>query len=149
MHTEIRLASIEDLAIVLPFVRTFHQVENIPIAEKDLKTSLSTLLNNDTLGGIWLIYCEGQAVGYIMLSFGYSLEFGGKDAFIDEFYIQPEFRGLGLGKETLKLIKMVAKELGICTLLLEVDKTKDKAQKLYSDLNFIFRDRYFLMLASL
>ncbi len=84
-----------------------------------------------------------------MLSFGYSLEFGGKDAFIDEFYIQPEFRGLGLGKETLKLIKMVAKELGICTLLLEVDKTKDKAQKLYSDLNFIFRDRYFLMLASL
>ncbi len=62
MHTEIRLASIEDLAIVLPFVRTFPQVENIPIAEKDLKTSLSTLLNNDTLGGIWLIYCEGQAV---------------------------------------------------------------------------------------
>lgn len=103
MHTEIRLASIEDLAIVLPFVQVFHQVENIPITEKDLKTSLTTLINNDMLGGIWLIYCEGNAVGYIMLCFGYSIEFCGKDAFIDEFCIQPEFRGKGLGKETLNL----------------------------------------------
>jgi ribosomal protein S18 acetylase RimI-like enzyme len=56
-----------------------------------------------------------------MLCFGYSIE----------------FRGKGLGKETLEFIKIVAKAHGVCTLLLEVDKTKFKAQNLYgSHLNF-------------
>ena len=31
-------------------------------------------------------------VGYIALGYGYAIEFAGRDAFIDEFYILPEFQ---------------------------------------------------------
>jgi GNAT superfamily N-acetyltransferase len=149
MKLEIRLASISDIQIVLSFVENFHAVEGISVTDKQRKIALTTLLNNKTLGEIWLLTVQGQAIGYIVLCFGFSIEFGGKDAFIEEFYITPEFRGKGLGKETLSLIKIVAKGHGVCTLLLEVDKTKSKAQELYSQLGFKRRDKYMLMSAKL
>jgi hypothetical protein len=73
------------MATVLPLVQAFHQVENLPITEKEI--SLATLLRNDSLGGIQLIYYQSQSVGYIMLCFGYGVELSRKDAFVDDFGI--------------------------------------------------------------
>jgi hypothetical protein len=35
------------------------------------------LLDDDRLGRIWIIQSDHQAVGYIALCLGYSIEFGG------------------------------------------------------------------------
>jgi len=36
------------------------------------------------MGRVWLIQYQGQVIGYVILTLGYSLEYGGRDAFIDE-----------------------------------------------------------------
>jgi GNAT superfamily N-acetyltransferase len=145
MQAEIKRASLEDLTVLLPLVREFHEVEGVTLAEAQRESSVKTLLADTRLGGIWLISCDRQIVGYIALCFGYSIEFAGKDAFIDEFYIRPEFRGKGLGKQTLELIKGVAQEQGIQALHLEVARSNLKAHKFYASLDFVDREKYVLM----
>jgi GNAT superfamily N-acetyltransferase len=145
MKANIKIALIGDLENLLPLVREFHEFEALQITEDVRKSSLTALLVNEQLGRIWLIYCDQQLVGYIALCLGYSIEFTGKDAFIDEFYIRPEFRGQGLGKQTLEFIKVAAKDLDIKAIHLEVARTNTNAHKLYTHSNFQVRDKYVLM----
>lgn len=144
-----QLAAIADLATLLPLVQAYHEFENLSLTDEQRENTIQTLLTNQTFGKIWLIDYQGQTIGYITLCFGYSIEFAGRDAFIDEFFIQSDFRGQGLGKEVLRQIKIAAKIEGIRTLHLEVAKTNLQAQKLYSGYNFQARDKYVLMSVNL
>jgi GNAT superfamily N-acetyltransferase len=146
---KLRLASSKDWEVLVQLVQEFHKFEGVNLSDEQRETSLKTLLENPELGGIWLIDCCDRVVGYVVLCIGYSIEFAGKDAFIDEFYIEPDFRGQGLGKQALELIKPLAKARGIRALHLEVERSHIKAQKLYTQANFEPREKYVLMSAKL
>ncbi len=145
LDAKIQLASEKNLAELLPLVRSYHKFEGINLTEKGRASSLHTLLCNQSLGRIWLVYCDTALVGYIVLCVGYSIEFAGLDAFIDEFYIDPKFRGKGIGMRALELVKVEAKKAGIRTIHLEVARTNTKAQALYSRVSFKSREKYVLM----
>jgi diamine N-acetyltransferase len=61
-------------------------------------------------------------VGYVVLSFDFSLEYGGKNAWIDELFIRPELRGKGIGSKALDFAVQVARECGAKVLHLEVNR---------------------------
>jgi ribosomal protein S18 acetylase RimI-like enzyme len=145
----LQLASIQDWEVLVQLVQAFHRFEGVNLSDEQRETSLKTLLKNPELGGIWLICCRNQVVGYIVLCIGYSIEFSGKDAFIDELYIEPDFRGKGLGRQSLELIKTLAKARGIRALHLEVERSHISAQKLYAQANFEVREKYVLLSAKL
>lgn len=84
------LAAIADLPILLELVKEFHAL-GLPFDEQADSDALKDLLTNESLGQVWLIQQEDQVIGYIILTLGYSLEYRGRDAFIDEFYIQPNY----------------------------------------------------------
>ena len=67
----------------------------------------------------------------MILTLGYSFEFRGRDAFIDELYIEPEFRRRGLGRRALEFVEEKARALGVNALHLEVDRGNDPAMELY------------------
>jgi GNAT superfamily N-acetyltransferase len=142
---ELKLASMADWEILLQLVQEFHELEGVNLSEQQRVTALKMLLENTELGSIWLISCNRQIVGYIALCFGYSLEFAGKDAFIDEFYIRSDYRGKGLGRQVLDQIKILAKARGIQALHLEVERSHIKAQRLYACAKFEAREKYVLM----
>jgi GNAT superfamily N-acetyltransferase len=145
MQAEIKIGSIADLEILLPLVGEFHEFEELQMTADLRKSSLATLLLNPNLGGVWLIYWDRQVVGYIAVCVGYSIQFGGKDAFIDEFYIRPEFRGKGIGRQTLESIKIAATDLDIRSIHLEVARTNTNAHRLYDRAKFKMRQKYVLM----
>ncbi len=149
MTIAIQRASIQHLELILPLVRAYHEFEEVDTTESARESSIRQLLSNHSLGGIWLIYSDKTLAGYIALCQGYSIEFGGYDAFIDEFYIQTEFRGRGLGKQTLEFVKTEAKKIGIRALHLEVAHTNTNAQRLYSQAQFKPREKYMLMSVTL
>jgi ribosomal protein S18 acetylase RimI-like enzyme len=142
---ELKSASIADWDILLQLVQEFHQLEGVSLSEQQRATALKMLLDNAELGGIWLVCCGTHIVGYIALCTGYSIEFSGKDAFIDEFYIRSDYRGKGLGKQVLNQIQILAKAQGIQALHLEVERSNIKAQRLYARANFEAREQYVLM----
>lgn len=84
-------------------------------------------------------------IGYVAISFGFSIEFGGRDAFIDEIFVSSEYRGSGYGREALALMKAEVARHDIKALHLEVTRTNKRAQQLYRSLGFSEREKYFLM----
>lgn len=145
MTLKLKIATTEDLDIILPMVKAYHHFEFMETDNDTRSQAIQTLLNNPQYGKIWLIQWEEKTVGYISLCPGYTIEFGGRDAFIDEFFILSDYRGKGLGNKTLELVKEKAREWGIKSLFLEVDKENIIAQNLYKKASFKPRDKYILM----
>ena len=141
----LQLSSESNLAEVLPLVRAYHEFEGFEISESGRVNSVRTLLSDKSLGAIWLIHWNDELVGYIALCLGFSIEFGGLDAFIDEFYISPTFRGKGIGTHVLGQIKTEAKSMNIRAIHLEVARSNIIAQELYSRVHFKTREKYVLM----
>lgn len=145
MPAELRIAGTEDMACVVDLVRRYHACENLSPENAGLESVLEPLLGQGDAGRIWIVELGGDAIGYVALCFGYSIEFGGRDAFIDELYILEEHRGRGIGAAVLAQIRCIARELGIEALHLEVARGNDRARRLYRRSGFVARDRYHLM----
>jgi GNAT superfamily N-acetyltransferase len=79
-----------------------------------------------------------------VLTFGYSLEFHGRDAFVDELYLQEGARGRGTGRQALEFLAGVCSDLGVRALHLEVVRGNEAAQRLYRGFGFEDHDRYLM-----
>jgi ribosomal protein S18 acetylase RimI-like enzyme len=134
---------------VLQYVRAFHEHEDIRLSEQQRLSAIRSLLGESHLGRIFLIRHGLRTIGYVAVCFGYSIEFEGRDAFIDEMFIEPESRGIGHGQKALSLLKHEMGRLGVKALHLEVDRANQRAQRLYRSVGFEPREKYFLMSAFL
>lgn len=130
---------------LLPLVRDYHAFEEIDRTDDERRAALAPLLGENPFGRIWLILEAGEPVGYIALCFGYSIEFGGRDAFVDEFFLTEAARGRGLGHQVFAKVKKSAALIGIVVLHLEVARSNARARRFYENLRFTARDRYHLM----
>jgi ribosomal protein S18 acetylase RimI-like enzyme len=109
------------------------------------RRTMLALLEDARLGRTWFIEADGEACGYLTLCYGYSLELGGRDAYVDELYIRAPFRGRGLGTRALEAACDAARADGVVALYLEVRQDNLEAQRYYERLGFERRDRYFLL----
>lgn len=141
----VRKAGPADLTLLLPLIEAYHEFESIASTEAQRSEAVEPLLRDAALGSIWLIEKSGAPVGYIALCYGYSIEFGGRDAFIDEFYILPGERGQGIGTEVVDAVKAEAAAEGVLALHLEVDRNNDGARRLYERMGFRSRTQFHLM----
>ena len=149
MSIELQLAGPDDIQRILPLVGACHDFEHIDSSARQRESAVSRLLADSSLGGIWLIL-EGESLaGYIALCRGFSIEFNGFDAFVDEFYLEPGFRGRGIGRRALARIRAEAIRAGINALHLEVARDNDRARRLYAGAGFEAREKYVLMSALL
>ena len=146
MITELIPAKHEDLEELYELVTAYHAFENFELSPSTRKKAIANLLvPNSESGKIWLVSHNKEVVGYIVLCYGYSIEHGGKDAFIDEFYLIESARGKGIGESVLELVKAEAKELSIHALHLLVALHNNNAKKLYIKSSFRSRNNFQLM----
>lgn len=144
--TVLEMADESHLAALLPLVRAYHEFEQVAMSDAQRAQALRPLLQQSaSLGRIWLVRHQGAMVGYAALCFGYSIEFRGRDAFVDELFIAEQARGKGLGSRVLELIRKEAARLGIVALHLEVARDNTRARRLYEKWGFRARERYYLM----
>jgi len=145
-ETVLEIADLSHLEILLPLVRAYHAFEQVDMTDAERTAALEPLLQESQAPGrIWLVRQRGAVLGYAALCFGYSIEFRGRDAFVDELFILEQARGLGLGSLVLGLLKAEAARLGIVALHLEVARSNAKARMFYEKWGFRARERYFLM----
>lgn len=143
--TALTLAKTEDLDRLLPLVRAFHEEGAIDVLEDERLAGLKPLLEGSPYGGVWLIGPPRAPIGYVVICFGWSVEFGGMDGFVDELYIRPSVRGRGIGTEVLiNLPKQLAKN-GLKAIHLEVSRVAVRTQEAYKRAGFKPRADYMLM----
>jgi ribosomal protein S18 acetylase RimI-like enzyme len=95
---------------------------------------------------LWLICRQSEAgpIGYIILTVGFSFEFGGHDAFIDELYVSPEHRRKGVGRTAIKFLEARAVQMGVRAVHLEVSRDNPAAIELYSRCGYASHDRHLM-----
>lgn len=101
-------------------------------------------LEHPEFGGIWIIEVGGKAAGYAVLCLGWSLEWRGMDAFLDELFVVPEWRCHGVGAKTVDFVSATAKELGARALHLEAHHSNPRAAALYERIGFTRHPSVFL-----
>mgnify|MGYP001374688292 CR=1 FL=1 len=126
-------------------VAAYHAFEDVGSSSEQRKSSVTKLLQDKRLGEIWLIRKLDGLIGYIAVCYSYSIEFGGRDAFIDEFYIEAAERGKGIGSMVLAEVSAFLRERDIVALHLEVDGTNERAKSAYARAGFSSRDKYHVM----
>jgi ribosomal protein S18 acetylase RimI-like enzyme len=144
METEFQRATRGDAEELLPLMRGLYEHESLPLDERAARDALERLLADERLGGVWLVKSGDETLGYLVLTFGYSLEFRGRDAFLDELYLRPEARGRGAGRKALEFVEGVCRALGVRALHLEVERANTGAQALYRKYGFLDHDRYLM-----
>jgi GNAT superfamily N-acetyltransferase len=125
-------------------MRQFYAIDQYPFEEHAARTALEQLLREHTLGRIWLITAEDEAIGYIVVTFGYSLEYHGRDAFIDELFVVASHRNRGVGTKAMQFVLDQCLDLGIHALHLEVERSNVAGQALYQNAGFEDHDRYLM-----
>jgi ribosomal protein S18 acetylase RimI-like enzyme len=144
----LRPAGIGDLAVVLPRTLALNAHEGIAVDPVALEAALDRLLRDPTLGGVWLIERsaprgidrDGAVIGYAMVTFGYDLEFAGRDAYLTELWIDPPARGSGAGGAALALLDPELRARGVQALHLQV-RPDNPALRLYQRSGFVASPR--------
>lgn len=133
-----------DLESLLALQRAFYAGEGYAFDPDVARRAFGRLLADPSLGEAWLAEQDGRAVAYAVLTLGWSLELGGRDAFMDELYVAPGARGRGLGRAGLAAVEAGARALGVRALHLEVEDGKPAAHALYRRSGFAPRGRALL-----
>jgi GNAT superfamily N-acetyltransferase len=144
MRSPIRIAEAGDLDRLEAMMASFYAEAGYPREGPGAAAALAALVGDPGLGRLWLILAGNEPVGYVAVTFGFSLEFHGRDAFIDEIFIRPPFRGAGLGGRVLAAVEPECRALGIRALHLEVERGNPAGQALYRRHGFRDADRLLL-----
>jgi ribosomal protein S18 acetylase RimI-like enzyme len=141
-----RPAAAEDEQALLRMMRSLAEQE--PGAyffdEPAVREVLRKFLASPELGQAWIFLDEEIPVGYIVLTFGYSFEYHGRDSFIDELYIEPQYRRQGIGKRAMQFVEESALRLGVNTIHLEVDQGNEPAAELYRRVGYDDHARFLM-----
>ena len=141
----IKAVKARDLPVLLRMMRSLAEhPPALDFDEGEVRAALRKFLAHPEFGHSWLIYLRGQVAGYIILTLGYSFEYRGRDGFVDELYIEPDFRRMGLGRRALEFVGKRARKLGVNALHLEVDPGNNAALELYRSAGFASHGRYLM-----
>ncbi len=143
---QFREATLDDEALLLPMMRCLaeHQPGAIKFDESAARSAFRQFLSLPAFGGAWLFYDGPALVGYIILTIGFSFEFLGHDAFIDELYIVPAYRRRGFGRQAIAFVEQKAREMDVNAIHLEVDRGNDPALELYRRTGYIDHNRFLM-----
>lgn len=129
---------------VLALMREFYALEHLTYSERVARLALHELWRSPALGRVYLIHAEEELAGYVVLTFGFSLEFHGRDALVDELYLRESYRGRGWGTECLRWIEEICRADGVHAVHLEVDHINVRAKRLYHRAGYEDHNRHLL-----
>jgi diamine N-acetyltransferase len=135
-----RGAKESDIEQLLAFMQALYQEDgSTPFIRPAVHQALRELLDDPDRGRVWLIERDGESAGYLVVTWGFSLEFHGRDAFIDELYVAPAHRGRGLGRQAVGHAEAACRANGVAALHLEVETGNERAHALYRGRGFAER----------
>ncbi|MCC7204924.1 MAG: GNAT family N-acetyltransferase [Phycisphaeraceae bacterium] len=141
----LRTAAGADVPAVLAMMRQLYAMEDCPFDPARAERALRGLLAEPVRGGIILAERDGGPIGYMVATFSYSLEMAGLILLVDELFVTAEHRGRGVGSSLLAEAERIAREKGVTTMILEVNRDNPDAARLYERAGYTGRLKYTLM----
>jgi GNAT superfamily N-acetyltransferase len=142
--TRFRPALAGDVGAIVGMMRGYYGQDGYTFVEDEARASALMLINDPSLGRLW-VTCDGDTVvGYVAVALGFSFEYRGREAFVDELFIAESHRGRGLGREALEIAEAWCRQAGVNALHLEVERHRENALELYRRRGFADHGRYLM-----
>ena len=131
MHFDVtvRRASLDDADALVTLASEFYAADGHRYDEALVRGALDPLLRNDEYGVAWLAGDPDASAGYAVVTWGYSLEAGGREAVLDEIYVRR--RRQGVGDRLLQFVVDDCRRRGLARLYLETEAGNDEARRFY------------------
>ena len=137
-----RVAALADIPILVELMRDFYAEANYALDATWAAEAFSTVMR----GMAWIALEENKPIGYVVLTFRLSMEFGGSDAFIDDLFVRPEYRRHGAGRAALTAAFDESRRRGVLAMHVETADDNIAAKALYG--RFGLQDRKRLLLTA-
>src|SRR5579862_1577746 len=143
MSMVIRRATAADASQILAFIRALAEFERAPDAVSATEDSLL----RDGFGPNPFFQCliadyDGRPAGFAFYFFNYSTWMGRPGIYLEDLFVHPEFRGLGIGKALLRQVAAIAVEKGCRRLQWEVLDWNTPAVDFYRAMGAEFLDEW-------
>ena len=115
------------------FIKYEYKDENIwnnPLKSGNLEEDFESILKNASTI-LFAIIEEAKMIGFMNIQCFYSVWSHGKVFFLDDFFIEENFRRKGYGEKALKDLQEYAKKNGIKRIQLMAENTNPKAIEFY------------------
>ena len=134
-------AATGDIEALMPLIRAYYELDGILFDDTAIRRGLAELMADRSLGGAWLVVDAGANVGYFVLTYGFDLEFGGRQATLTDLYLAPTHRRRGIGAAAIGFAEAFLARRGIGALELQVERDNLEAMAFYERLGFEAHDR--------
>lgn len=133
----IRKVEKRDRDIFIELVKEFYLSPAVlhPVPEQNYFTTFELITSNSPYADGYLFEHNGDVAGYGLTATTYSNEAGGPVIWLEEAYIRPQFRGLGMGSEFIRFVENKYQGTAM-RLRLEVEPDNEDAIRLYKRLGF-------------
>jgi len=135
MTIELRVATLDDAEALFPRTRALNDHEGIAISDEALDTALRQLLDDASIGCAWLIERDGAVLGYAIVTYGFDLEFAGREGWLTELWVDPEHRRGGVAATALALLAGELRARDVRAMHLQVRPDND-ALRIYERAGF-------------
>jgi GNAT superfamily N-acetyltransferase len=143
MATTIRPATAEDVGLILRFIRALAKCEREPDA---VEATEEALLRHG-FGESPYYQCliaehDGNPAGFALYFYDYSTWLGRPGLYLEDLFVDPPFRGLGIGKVLLQRLAGIALEKGCARMKWEVLDWNQPAIDFYASMGAEFLDTW-------
>ena len=133
---DIRLATAVDADPLMPLMQAFNADEAIAWRPDAMRAAFVELTGDARLGFALVALAAGAPVGYVVVTYGFDLEWAGRDAFVTELFIAAPARRRGLAARLLREAETNATRNATRALHLVVRPSNEAAMALYRHAGF-------------
>lgn len=132
---QFRVAKGQDHEQLLALMLQFSLEVGAPLTEQHISNALSPLLLDRNLGEVWVAERE-LLIGYLVISWGWGIESGGREALIDEVFVTSSERENSIASSLVNAAIEGAREIGAKVVFLETEAQNPRSRNLYQRLGF-------------
>lgn len=131
-----RRAARSDIPTLVALMAEFYAESAFELDRSVAEAAFASILGEERLGGVWLIESDGEAVGHVVMTLRFGMEFAGLIACVDDLYVRPSHRKQGLATKALAELRDLCKARGVRAMTVEVGDDNVAAQAAYRRLGF-------------
>lgn len=137
VDSQVRLANLSDRHILLSLLIAFNEHLQMPIASPEkLYAALTKLMKDPMCDFILAVAANESGVAYTQIRYFYSLWSLGLEAKLEDVYVIPEVRGLGVGSRLLAFSIEQARQRQCRLIALNTNERNIAAKTLYTQNGF-------------
>lgn len=142
-RAEIRPATEDDVPIILSLIRELAEYERLSHEVVATEGLLRESLFGEWRGAEVLIACcKGAPAGFALFFHSFSTFLGRPGIYLEDLYVKPEFRGMGVGRALLTHLARLAEKRGCGRLECAVLDWNEPAIKLYKSIGAVPMDEW-------